>query len=63
LRLLKKTEQFHGCGQQEVAKIVHCGEHYWFNTMEEEATAKVASSFLKGDDTVSIRMVSDQLEE
>jgi hypothetical protein len=34
-QLLEETEHFRGCGQEKVAKIVHCGEN-----IEEEAIRK-----------------------
>jgi hypothetical protein len=45
-QLLEETEHFCGCGQEEVAKIVHCGEK-----IEEEAIRKgglkiLAASFV-----------------
>jgi hypothetical protein len=43
--VLEETEHFCGCGQEKVAKIVHCGEKL-FLPIEEDATREVASSFL-----------------
>jgi hypothetical protein len=43
-QLLEDTEHFCGCGQEKVAKIVHCGENY-FLVVEQEATREMASSF------------------
>jgi hypothetical protein len=43
-QLLKETQHFGG-PQQQVAKIVHCGEHYSL-TIEEEATREGGLNFL-----------------
>jgi hypothetical protein len=41
-QLLEETEHFCGCGQEKVAKIVHCGEK-----IEEEAIRKGGLKFFR----------------
>jgi len=37
-QLREEIEHFCGCGQEEVAKIVHCGEQFYPNQFEAKAT-------------------------
>jgi len=38
---LKETKHLHHGHQKQVAKIVHCGEHLYFNKINEEAICEV----------------------
>jgi hypothetical protein len=39
-QLMEETEHFCGCGQEKVAKIVQCGEHYILSKIVSEATCE-----------------------